>query len=432
MDMEFPTRDRANTTVPIADESFNVPSQERLTLLAELRKAVPEGKVRAPLWAFVQVADISQLRSLVEAAKQIPEFYFSLLQHNCFSIVLNWMQRKLVSEPLSSALGTSLSLSGSFRKNRAEKPKRLAKERDQRCVLTKASIYKVAHIYPHCLIYPNMQRNIDAAIPEFWQLLSAFFDPKKLERWRSEIFRDPTNPSKLSDGCFNMICINPLAHELWNRGFFALRPISLSEDKKTLIIEFHWQPRPKHTKFDTIDVLQCPGSSKDLESVDDNVLATRIGDSTQTRFIRTGDRFELRTEDPLTHPLPSWDLLEMQWYLTRVVSMSAAADVYDDDDDDDDNDSINEGAEAMDYRNILSWVPSPSKVRNQSTDSDESQESEDSDAFEDSFATTASNRPSPGKVQDIQGGLTTEAPVWSKGAMPPEQATRTGSEDKII
>ncbi|KAJ9312472.1 hypothetical protein DTO271D3_7333 [Paecilomyces variotii] len=402
MDDASPEPERTATTVLVPDERCNVPSQERLALLSEFRKAMKRDKIRAPLWAFLQVADIAQLQSLVEAAKNIPEFYFSLLEDTCFSIVLNWMQRRLISQSGSSVSGTSSSsLSESSKKGRAEKPKRLAKERDQMCVLTKATVYQVAHIYPHSLIHASPRRSIDAAVPGFWKLLDAFFDTERIDKWRSEIFRDPTDPSKASDGCFNMICINSQAHELWNRGFFALKPISLSDDKKTLVLEFHWQPRPNHSQFDTVDILKCPGSSEGLDSVEDNDLTTRIGNGNKRRFIKTGDRFELRTDNPFTHPLPSWDLLDMQWRLTRVVSMSGAADVYDDDDDNDDDNSIDDAAGIEDRPDIFSWVPSPSRIQNESDDS------EDNDEFEDSF-TTASTNPSPAKVRETLGNTATE------------------------
>jgi hypothetical protein len=53
-------------------------------------------------------------------------------------------------------------------------------------------------------------------------------------------------------------------------------------------------------------------------------------------FIKSGNTFTLTTTDPITHPLPSFPLLEIQWHLSRVVSMSGAAEIfnhrYEDDD----------------------------------------------------------------------------------------------------
>ena len=57
------------------------------------------------------------------------------------------------------------------------------------------------------------------------------------------------------------------------------------------------------------------------------------------RNVESGQIFKLTTENLETHPLPSWELLEMQWFLQRVVAMSGAAgwprsDFQDDDDTD--------------------------------------------------------------------------------------------------
>ena len=47
--------------------------------------------------------------------------------------------------------------------------------------------------------------------------------------------------------------------------------------------------------------------------------------SAALRYIKSGDWFEMRTDDPEARPLPSWELLEMQWFLQRVVGMAGAA-----------------------------------------------------------------------------------------------------------
>jgi len=44
--------------------------------------------------------------------------------------------------------------------------------------------------------------------------------------------------------------------------------------------------------------------------------------------IQSGTYFTLQTDDPETKPLPSFRLLELQWFLQRVMGMAGAADVY--------------------------------------------------------------------------------------------------------
>ena len=48
--------------------------------------------------------------------------------------------------------------------------------------------------------------------------------------------------------------------------------------------------------------------------------------NTLPAFIRSGDHFTLKDDDSNEQPLPSVDLLEMQWDLQRLIGMSGAAD----------------------------------------------------------------------------------------------------------
>lgn len=74
----------------------------------------------------------------------------------------------------------------------------------------------------------------------------------------------------------------------------------------------------------TISLTTIPLSTRNLESNDE----TRLIDCRQSedRRIKSGDLFELTTDDPEARPLPSMALLEMQWFLQRVMGMAGAAD----------------------------------------------------------------------------------------------------------
>jgi hypothetical protein len=73
----------------------------------------------------------------------------------------------------------------------------------------------------------------------------------------------------------------------------------------------------------TINLTTIPLSTRNLESNDE----TRLIDCRQSedRRIKSGDLFELTTDDPEARPLPSMALLEMQWFLQRVMGMAGAA-----------------------------------------------------------------------------------------------------------
>jgi hypothetical protein len=91
-------------------------------------------------------------------------------------------------------------------------------------------------------------------------------------------------------------------------------------------------PSP-HRRFDSVDLLERPLSSENLDDVEQNCLVN----SKNKKLIKSGDVFTLTTANPSTHPLPSFPLLEMQWHLNRIVSMSGAGEVFDHPYDNDDD-----------------------------------------------------------------------------------------------
>ena len=174
----------------------------------------------------------------------------------------------------------------------------------------------------------------------FWRLLKVFWDDDHVDKWRNKIFPDPQHPDTGVESCFNLICLTATAHTYWGNGNFALKPLKLSEDEKELTIQFFWQPQYNHKLHDHVDLLKEPLSSKGLNLVEKDkgkCFLDRLLEDESSRRIRSGDIFTLTTDDPGSRPLPSWELLEMQWILQRITAMSGAAgtpelDLNDDDD----------------------------------------------------------------------------------------------------
>src|SRR5882762_8742931 len=106
------------------------------------------------------------------------------------------------------------------------------------CILTKAENPQVVHIYPYSLINnPGNQSSPRHRYPlpgnsferlTFWSLLQVFWSARRVQEWRDEIHRDPQNTETGTEGCFNLLCLNPNAHDWWNRGLFALKPVDRS------------------------------------------------------------------------------------------------------------------------------------------------------------------------------------------------------------
>ena len=194
-------------------------------------------------------------------------------------------------------------------------------ERDNNaCILTKYPDPEAAYIYPYCMIN-NQGPSFEKV--SFWYRLRTFWSASRVQEWKNEIHRDQQNPETGTEGCFNLLCLSPSAHDMWNKGIFALKPVARSEDGTTLTIQFFWQPRYSHRRTSGVDLLMEPLLSRDLNHVDGvYTLPSGLREDGQLQPIRSGDMFTLTTNDPDKKPLPSFKLLELQWILQRVVAMS--------------------------------------------------------------------------------------------------------------
>jgi hypothetical protein len=205
----------------------------------------------------------------------------------------------------------------------------MAKQRDNfECVLTGDSATNVAHIYPFSSL-KNQEEDTFGLRHIFWTHLKIFWPEEKVAAWTAELFPQGINEIGV-ERVYNLITLSPTAHTYWNRGAFALKPISVNEDKTTLKVQFFWQK--KQNTQATMSLLTTPFSTEDLDlnegAFDHGV--TWLSD--YNKRIKSGDIFELKTDDVRTRPLPSFQLLEMQWFLTRVVGMAGAAFLYESED----------------------------------------------------------------------------------------------------
>ncbi|OJJ51557.1 hypothetical protein ASPZODRAFT_416978 [Penicilliopsis zonata CBS 506.65] len=66
----------------------------------------------------------------------------------------------------------------------------------------------------------------------------------------------------------------------------------------------------------------------------------KLFDGLTDRIIKSGDIITFRTDDPDNHPLPSYELLEVQCFLYRIAAIRGAAD--DDDDEEEEEEEEEE------------------------------------------------------------------------------------------
>jgi hypothetical protein len=244
-------------------------------------------------------------------------------------------KKQTPQKPTPSNLGSSPSTPPPKRQKISDSPaglrqnkqiRDLAEKRDKsRCVLTGDGIVEVAHIYPHHLLKHKEEGTLGQR-HTFWDLLENFWSKEKVAAWEAELFpRGRFEPGE--EKVYNLVTLSVGAHRAWGQGAFALKPISESDDKMTFEVQFFWQEKQKDIQ-QTMSLLTRPSST---EGLDHNSGAFENASwlfvVRDKREIRSGDYFKLQTDDPETKPLPSFQLLELQWFLQRVQGMAGAADI---------------------------------------------------------------------------------------------------------
>lgn len=189
-------------------------------------------------------------------------------------------------------------------------------ERDQEsCIITKGGEpIEVCHILPFAISRPAGQEHFI-----FWSILSVFWTEDRTNEWKRQILGD--------DGievCHNLLTLCPNAHRLWGRARFALQPLSMREDKKSLKIRFFWLQSRDFTK--KMRITARPYLPAIL---DPGPMHAKLFDGLSETKLCSGDTFTLTTDDPQSKPLPSIELLQMQWTLQRLIAISGAAGVND-------------------------------------------------------------------------------------------------------
>ena len=299
-------------------QDYNLCSSERRTLFETINAVLHVNDVSPAFWAVCQLADIERLKAISHEPVGVLIAFNSIasqIMTQCNTLTQSMKRATNIFEGNQSARepqtpSTASEWNCKLREN-------------DLCILTKSGYPQGAHIYPFCLLDANRNQQSERN-HRFWDLLSIFWTKEHIQRWRQAVFTDSATPDTGVDSCTNILCLCPNAHTYWNEGLFALKPLNLSPDNKELKVQFFWQPRYKHNPGNKIKILTNTVSSEGLDGVDEDVFLCRKAGATPA-FIRSGDCFTFKTDDPIERPLPSIDLLDMQWTLQRLVGMSGAA-----------------------------------------------------------------------------------------------------------
>ncbi|XRM39714.1 hypothetical protein ABZX51_003059 [Aspergillus tubingensis] len=216
---------------------------------------------------------------------------------------------------------------------RSRLAKKLCKERDQNaCILTGyREPLEVAHIFPYSL---GQRKKTELDI--FWDNLKGYWNEEKISKWKAQVL----GPNG-TETCSNLMCMSNLAHKLWETARFALNPLSISEDKKVLKVKFFWMPINKFSESMSSRDIPSPFPDGRVSSIMvEGQLNAKLFNIQTEKALRSGDILTFTTDDPVDHPLPSFELLTMQWALHRVLALSGAADVTDEEFDPRDPDAL--------------------------------------------------------------------------------------------
>lgn len=319
-------------TIPPAEEpgeNFNIPCQRRQELLHDLENALGMSQVPVPFWACLQVCDLDQLENTVHAARHAPDFVSVFAKYSCDQIPLLWVQDPRESDDDSEeedgdghASSFSSSTTASTSANSNTHPAKVAYDRDdESCVFRRTGAIDIMHICPTHLIDESQPHTV-----KFWDLLSIFWSAEQLQLWKRSLStssHDDNNNTHYN----NYLCISPDIHKMWQVGALAFRPLEYNTAGTELEVEWHWLPKQKHGIHDSVPLTgYLPLSSQGLYSSNDqhdrpmDVVITL--DSEVLHVVRTGDKFVLRTSDPVNRPLPSKKVLDFQFVLQRVVSLA--------------------------------------------------------------------------------------------------------------
>ncbi|KAI5307723.1 hypothetical protein KEM55_007589, partial [Ascosphaera atra] len=206
-----------------------------------------------------------------------------------------------------------------------------AKERDEHCVLTKDGTVEAAHLYPFHLTYKGDDDDglIGGDRYEFLDRAFRLFGTSRATTWYEAIF--PANVYR--DTCENLISLSPSAHVYHTRGYFGLRPLRLSDDHKTLDLQFFWlelalAPERERERAGSWEEVPRLWQDHHLSSVAAHgphwsVLCEHRG----TDRLTSGSIISLTTRDPSRCPLPKVEMLEMQWRMQLLVAAAQSEEV---------------------------------------------------------------------------------------------------------
>jgi len=323
-----------NLTSDEDSERFAERSADRIKWLQELARKHPTQKVSPITWSLLQVMDVAYLKGLFQSDKlwnALQSGVYDPCTINAFVLWLGFEHVPTIHEmvdyegarpvvetmqpgsepddprpPAPPAIGELPETFGTVDELCAE-CMALSRDRD-RCVVTGSEDIFLTELYP------SKHRLGWVSGANFWSFLR-FFWPNKVETWRISLFGGSIWAKNKEN---NMITFSTEFGPLFNQCAFALRPVRISRDRSRMEVEFYWLVRESHGTEARMDILEEPRSSRR------RIQSQGLGDGT-VKTPQSGDKIMLFTDDTVNKPLPDPGILEIQWYLQRLIALSGAA-----------------------------------------------------------------------------------------------------------
>ncbi|KAJ5899494.1 hypothetical protein N7495_004238 [Penicillium taxi] len=292
------------------EEEFNDPQRIRPITLENPTTA---------FWALCWFADLQMLRNFLDLGDAL---MFKIVCANNRRSVLSWIGRAHAPKRKRSH--------DDMEDKETESEEEKCGNRDlKKCVLTGDAIAPdIAYIYSYAL-------NADMSLRcEVWDLLELFWTPEKKVAWLAGIL----GPNG-TEQCLNMLSLSPIVYRYWSEARFALKPVGLS-DTHTLLVQIYWlkvNPTPNTTtRLLLRPSLACEGG---LAGPGLGLYSHKLG-----RLLVSGDVIAIKTSDPEKLPLPSIEILTLQWNLLRVAALCTGGEEDEDEmsDIDDDGDEMSD------------------------------------------------------------------------------------------
>ncbi|KAI2707245.1 hypothetical protein CBS147332_6899 [Penicillium roqueforti] len=175
----------------------------------------------------------------------------------------------------------------------------------------------------HCVL--NGARSLYLTQYECWAWLSAFWGDEKVDRLQSLLVSEGIMDT---ERLYNQITLDIQVQKYWDRAMCALRPIWVSEDQTEMQIAFHWLPLQENLpelentyRGEMVSVMENPYQDpkyRPHETPGNNNFIFHM--ETGVR-IPSGYVFTVKTDNKYERPLPSMELLELRWHLSRIACM---------------------------------------------------------------------------------------------------------------